>query len=326
MTSAVPASLGEGYVRPGAQIELSLESAKAYARAEKASATRRAYASDFAAFSAWCERQEGSPLPLPAEPEIVAAYLASMADGGLKVSTITRRAAAIAFVHKAKGCETVPTTHKIVRSTMQGIRRQVGMAVNAKAPATAKAISAMLRRLPDTLAGKRDRALLLIGFGAALRRSELVALNVADIERQPEGIIVKIRASKTDQEKRGHEVAIPRGSKLKPVEALDDWLAAAGIREGALFRAVNKGDRLQPDRLEDRAVARIVKKHAAWAKLDPSTFSGHSLRAGFVTSALENKADVLAVMRVTRHTSVQTLQRYDRRARLFQDHAGKGFL
>lgn len=326
MPSAVPAPLGDAYLRPGAQAELSLESAKAYARAEKAATTRRAYASDFAAFSAWCASQEAAPIPLPAEPTTIAAYLASLADDGLKVSTIVRRAAAIAFVHKAQGHEALPTAHKIVKSTMQGIRRQIGTAVNAKAPATAKAITAMLRRIPDTLAGKRDRALLLIGFAAALRRSELVALNVADIERQPEGIIVKIRVSKTDQEKRGHEVAIPRGSKLRPVEALDAWLAAAGIREGALFRAVNKGDRLQPDRLEDRAVARIIKKNAAWAKLDPSTFSGHSLRAGFVTSALENKADVLAVMRVTRHTSVQTLQRYDRRARLFQDHAGKSFL
>ncbi|MDX7953362.1 site-specific integrase [Lichenihabitans sp. Uapishka_5] len=323
MTSAVLASLGEAYVRPGAQIELGLASAKNYARAEKSDATQRAYASDFSAFRAWCESVNA--VALPADQATVAAYLASLADAGLKVSTITRRAAAISFAHKAHGHDS-PTAQKAVKSVMRGIRRSIGTAVDAKAPATAKTITAMLKRAPGTLAGKRDRALLLIGFAAALRRSELVALNVADIERQPEGIIIRIRKSKTDQEGSGHEVAIPRGSKLRPVEALDAWLSAAGITEGPLFRPVNKGDRLQPGRLEDRAVARIVKRYAIGAKLDPSAFSGHSLRAGFVTSALETGADLLKVMAQTRHRSVETVRKYDRRARIWQDHAGKGFL
>jgi integrase len=184
----------------------------------------------------------------------------------------------------------------------------------------------MLKRMPDTLTGKRDRALLLLGFAAALRRSELVALNLADLERTDGGVLIHIRRSKTDQEAHGHVVPIPRGGKLRVIEALDAWLAAAGIDDGFVFRPIRKGGSLQVTPLTDHAVARIIKRHAKAAKLDPDQFSGHSLRAGYVTEALANGADVLRVMDQTRHTSVQTLKGYDRRARAFKDHSGKGFL
>jgi len=156
--------------------------------------------------------------------------------------------------------------------------------------------------------------LLLIGFAAALRRSELAALDVADIERTAGGIIVHVRRSKTDQEGEGHAIAVPAGTKLKPLEALDAWLALRGDGPGPLFRVC------------DATVALIVKRYARLARLDPAQFSGHSLRAGFVTSALEHGADLLKVMDVTRHREVKTLKAYDRRARAFKDHAGKGFL
>jgi site-specific recombinase XerD len=175
-------------------------------------------------------------------------------------------------------------------------------------------------------AGQRDRALILLGFAAALRRSELVALDVADLERAPDGIVLHIRRSKTDQDGAGQEIAVPRGSKLKPCEALDAWLAAARITSGPVFRPVNKGGAVSAERLTDRSVAEIVKRYAEAAGLDATLFSGHSLRAGFVTSALAAGADVLKVMHVTRHTQVTTLQKYDRRARAFDDHAGRKFL
>lgn len=160
-------------------------------------------------------------------PATVAAYLAHLADTGLKASTIARRLAAIAYAHKLKGLES-PTAAEAVHVVMRGIRRKIGTAPAGKAPATAKAVAAMLEHLPDTLIGRPDRAILLIGFAAALRRSELVALDVGDIENRPEGIIVHIRQSKTDQEGLGAEIPVPRGGQLKPVEALDAWLAAAG--------------------------------------------------------------------------------------------------
>lgn len=300
-----------------------LRSARAYAMAEKSAATRRAYRADWTDFQAWCSSHAVEPMP--AAVETVAAYLASLADAGLKASTIMRRTAAITYAHRLAGSPP-PTAAEPVKAVLRGVRRRIGVAVERKAPATARAITGMIKRIPDTMQGKRDRALLLIGFAAALRRSELVALLIADLERTPEGVIVHIRRSKTDQEGEGHQVAVPLGGKLRPVQALDTWLSAAAISEGPVFRSVNRGGRVSAVALSDHAVAGIVKRHAAAAGLDPALFSGHSLRAGFVTSALEAGADLLKVMDVTRHREVKTLKAYDRRARAFKDHAGRKFL
>ncbi len=278
-----------------------------YARDAKSPATRRAYQSDWRHFEAWCAAR--GAVALPASIETCAAYLATLADLGLKVSTITRRVAAIGYAHRlAAGCPS-PVTSEPIKAMMQGIRRRIGVAVERKAPATARAIAKMV-----ATASVRDRAILLVGFAAALRRSEIVDLKVNDIEFTPEGVIVHIRRSKTDQEGAGHQVAIPRGSKLRPVEALEAWLRLRQNDPGPLFH-ISAG-----------TVANIVKRYAKRAKLDPKLFSGHSLRAGFVTSALEAGADIMRVMDVTRHTQVQTLKAYDRRAKAFRDHAGKSFL
>lgn len=302
--------------------EDAIAAARGFALAEKADGTRRAYLSDFRDFHAWCEGVQASSLP--ASVATVGAYLAHLAGRKLKVATIDRRAAAIAYAHRLRGIET-PTSAEPVKAVLRGIRRRTGVAVERKAPATARAIAGMLKRIPDTLTGKRDRALLLIGFAAALRRSELVGLDCADLERTGDGIFIHIRRSKTDQEGAGHVVAVPRGPKLRPVEALEEWLAAAQIGAGPVFRRVRKGGALG-GRLTDQSVALVVKRWAKAARLDPADFAGHSLRAGFVTSALEAGADLLKVMDVTRHREVKTLQAYDRRAKAFKNHAGKGFL
>jgi site-specific recombinase XerD len=299
-----------------------------YARAEKADATRLAYRSDFRHFEAWC--QGARRQAMPASTETCAAYFATLADAGLKASTIARRCAAICYAHRLAG-HASPTAAEPVKAVLRGIRRKTGTA-----PVQ------MVRLIPaDTLAGRRDRALLLIGFAAALRRSELVALDIGDVEMVPEGAIVHVRRSKTDQEASGHAIPVPRGSKLKPIEALEEWLAArahfifrgqflAGENEvaasGPLFVSIGKADRPTSGRLSDRAVADIVKRWAKAARLDPAAFSGHSLRAGFVTSALEAGADPFKVMDVTRHRRVETLKVYDRRAKAFRNHAGKDIL
>jgi len=168
---------------------------------------------------------------------------------------------------------------------------------------------------------------LLIGFTGALRRSELIALNVEDLEEWPEGFHVEIRRSKTDQASAGDFVAIPYGSRLRPICALKDWLDVAAIIEGPVFRPIRKGGKLvEAKRLTDRSVANILKAHVKAVGLDPALFSGHSLRSGFVTSALQAGADVLRVMDVTRHRQVETLKVYDRRAKAFKQHAGEAFL
>jgi site-specific recombinase XerD len=177
------------------------------------------------------------------------------------------------------------------------------------------------RRIPDTLSGKRDKALILIGFAAALRRSELVALTLADVERAPDGIVLHIRQSKTDQDGQGDQIAVPNGSKLKPVEALDAWLEAAAITQGPIFRRVMRGGRLGHP-LTPQSVALIVKRWAQATRVDSDSFSGHLPRV----AVLADGADLFQVMDVTRHREVKTLKAYDRRAKAFKDHAGKGFL
>lgn len=299
-------------------------SVQAYALAEKAAATRRAYRSDFVKFGAWCRAQRDEEA-LGVSPDTVAAYLAAQASTGEKPSTLTRCLAAIGYAHRLAGLPS-PAGHEAVRAVMRGIRRTAGAAPAQKAPATADRIGAMLQAIPDdTLLGQRDRALLLLGFAGAFRRSELVALQVADLAFEPDGVRVLIRRSKADQDGRGQEIAIPRGTKLRPVAALQAWLAAASITAGPVFRSVSRhgtvGDALTP-----QVVALVVKRHADAAGLDPAAFAGHSLRSGFLTSAADAGADVLRMMEVSRHQRVETVQGYVRRASLFKGHAGAGFL
>lgn len=230
---------------PGDSGQLPVDAAaivQAYQRASKADATLRAYTSDALAFEAWC-RGYGFR-PLPASPEAVAAFLVAEAEAGRAVSTIGRRCAAIRYAHKlAKAPD--PTDDETVRAAMNGIRRRVGVAPSRKAAATAEIVATMLMRIPDTMAGKRDRAILALGFAGAFRRSELVALDVADLTEDPDGLRVTVRRSKTDQEGGGIEKAIPHGRFVRPVALLRDWLDAAGISEGPLFRPVSRSGRVR---------------------------------------------------------------------------------
>jgi integrase len=177
----------------------------------------------------------------------------------------------------------------------------------------------------DGLTALRDRALLLLGFAGAFRRSELVALDCEDIEETAEGLKVTIRRSKTDQEGEGATIAVVRGSVACPVEALRAWLSVSGIMTGAVFRSIRKGGKVA-GRLTDRSVANIVKAHAERVGLDPALFAGHSLRAGFLTSAAARGASIFKMMDVSRHRSVDTVRGYVRDAEIFKAHAGSGLL
>jgi integrase len=296
--------------------EADAAAARTFAELEKAASTRRSYRVAFRIFADWCHAR--GLVPVPASPDTVAA------TAGARASTIAHRAAAIRYAHRLAGHET-PTSAETVRAVMRGIRRTIGTAPERKAPATADVIREM-RLCPPTLAGQRDRALLALGFAGAFRRSELVALSVADLVEMPDGFRVLIRHSKTDQEGAGQEIAIPRGYRLRPVEAVQTWLEAAAITEGPVFRAVLKGGRLQAAALTPHSVAAIVQMYAERAGLDPAAYAGHSLRAGFITSAAEAGASVLRIADQSRHQSLDTLRGYVRRADLFRDHAGASFL
>lgn len=299
-----------------------MASVRAYLEAEKSANTRKAYASDWAGFKAWGESVNCEVLP--AAPADVARYLAHLADKGLKKSTIERRKAAIAAIHKTAGLEP-PTNFEGVKATMRGIRRSIGGAKRKVRPATAGLLGKVLAQLPDTLAGKRDRALLAIGFAAARRRSEIVAFDVEDIERRTRGIILHLRRSKTDQEGEGNQLPVPNGKDLRPVAALDAWLEASGITTGAIFRGIDRHGNVTT-RLSDKSVARIIKKVFTAAGIEASAFSGHSLRAGFVTDALDLGIDYFRIMKQTGQKKVETLKEYDRRESDFDNHAGGEFL
>jgi site-specific recombinase XerD len=293
------------------------------AKASRSENTLKAYKHAMQAFILW--GQAKGVATLPAEPSAVAAYMTARMKGGAKASSLSVFLAAIRHYHK-EGGYTSPSESEGVQNVVRGIRRTIGTAPNKKQPATAERVAAMLAHMPHDTTGKRDRALILLGMAGAMRRSELVGLNVEDLAETVSGIDVSIRKSKTDQEGQGHLVAIPFGESLKPVNAVREWLTISGITSGPLFRPVNKSGKVSAERLSARSVANIVKSYAGKAGMTVADFSGHSLRAGFVTSAADRGADINRIMDQTRHTDPRTVRGYIRRAERYKDHAGAGFL
>lgn len=309
---------------PAELLAPAVEAAKRFVGASKAENTMRAYRADFDAWAAWCA---GRALPsLPASPELVATYLAGLAEAGRKASTIERALAGIVFAHRAAGHDW-PKGHRAVTAVVSGIRRTKGTKPSQKAPITDRELAAIVATLDGTLGGLRDRALVLLGWFGAFRRSELVALDVSDVAFPEEGAIVTVRRSKTDQDGRGYEKGIPFAGDpdLCAVRALRAYLEAASITEGAIFRAVTKHG-LLGERLADRAVARIVKGAAEAAGLDAERFAGHSLRSGFATTAAKRGKGLDAIMRTTGHKSHAVAMRYVRHASLFTDNAAAGLV
>jgi site-specific recombinase XerD len=264
---------------------------------------------------------------LPATAESLCAFLADQATLGKRASTLGRRLAAVRYFHRATGYES-PTGDEKVKAVLSGIRRTIGAAPVRKKAATSDLVLGMVGGRGASLRELRNRAILLLGFAGAFRRGELVALNVDDLEETAEGILLTLRRSKMDQEGLGRRVAIPRGEIACPVAALRAWLDAAGIVEGAIFRRIfnKRCQRVTERRLAPRNVAAIVKQGAARLGFDPSTFGGHSLRAGFVTSAVKRGANLIKITDVTGHKSLEMLKTYSRDAEAFVGHAGAGLL
>jgi integrase len=212
--------------------------------------------------------------------------------------------------------------HAVVSETMKGIRRTLGTAQPGKEPLLTADILKMLDSLDEGLLGSRDRALLLVGFAGGFRRSEIVSLDVGDITETADGLVIRVRRSKTDPEAKGTTVALPYGSTAAtcPVRSYRAWIAAAAIEAGSAFRSVDRHGRVGSGRLNTGSVARLIKRAAEVAGLDPAHYAGHSLRAGFVTQAFLNGAAEVAIMRQTRHKSLDTLRKYIRDRSLFRDN------
>ncbi len=279
--------------------------------------TRRAYRSDIAHFLA-CG---GS---IPSTPELVAAYLADWA-GRLAVASLARRVASISRAHTSLGLKS-PTRSDLVLATLKGIRRKYGIAQHQVAPILREDLIAMVTDLSGTK-GIRDRALLLLGFAGAFRRSEVVSLDVEDLKFLDRGLLVNLRRSKTDQEGEGRKLGIPfaRGA-MCPVRATKAWLEHAGIDTGAIFRRLSRREGISADRLSSNAVAEIVKHRASQIGLDPSRYSGHSLRAGLITSAARLGVSVWKIKAQSGHRSEAMVSRYVRDEDLFTNNAAGAVL
>jgi integrase len=273
----------------------------------------RLRASDWKHFAAWCT---GANLcSLPASPAAIGAYIAGHADT-LSIATLQRRLAAISVAHRHAE-HYLDTRHPAISSVMRGLRREKGSAQRQVEAATLPLLCQLVAACGSDLIGLRDRALLLVGFASALRRSELAALDVSDITICEEGVRISVRRSKGDQVGRGELVAIGRtGSVICPIKALEHWLTAVGIAEGRVFRSVAKGGRLGLT-FSDKSVARVVKHRAKLAGLDPAMFAGHSLRAGFATAAARAGVEERDIARHTRHKSA-AVRRYIREGALFR--------
>lgn len=293
--------------------------ARDYVRAAKSKNTRRAYRADWRDFEAWAAST--GVAALPASPGTVGLYLAARA-ASLRPASLARRLVAIVAAHRLAG-HMLDTRAPAIRETMAGIRRTHGTAQSGKAPILTADVRRMVAAQSDTLLGRRNRALLLLGFAGAFRRSELVGLDLGDLTFTAEGMIVTLTRSKTDQEGQGRTIGIPYGATPAtcPVRVVKAWIDAAGLLTGPLFQSARKGGRLSSARLGDKSVALIIKHAAESAGLDSRHFAGHSLRAGLATSAAQGGASERAIMAQTGHRSAAMVRRYIRQGSLFQENA-----
>lgn len=287
-------------------------------RASIAPASARALRGDLDQFAAW-----GGTLP--ATPAMIARYIAEHA-GQHAVATIQRRLASISKAHEMAGLPN-PCRAEIVKATLRGLRRVKGTAQHQAKPLLRDDLFLVLDSMDESLRDQRDRALLLLGFAGGFRRSELVALDVADIQPVREGLVVTIRRSKTDQEGAGRRIGIPHGrTRHCPVKAVEAWLANAGIEAGPVFRPITRHGALATSRLTGDAVSILICERLAAAGMDPEGFSGHSLRAGFATSAAQAGVSTLKIRAQTGHASDAMLARYVRTGDMFTGNAAGAVL
>ena len=295
------------------------DEARAFAALSKSKGTLRAYRTDWGAWERWATAR--AVQALPAAPEDLARFLAEQAQR-LRVATLQRRIASISQAHTLAGHES-PTKHPMVRLVMQGIRRSLGTAQKGKDAISVADLRVMVASQQDNgHRGLRNRAVILLGFAAALRRSEIVALDVEHLAWTNAGLVITIARSKTDQEGAGAQIGVPYGSTLEtcPVRSMRQWLDWSGITSGAAFRTVDRHGKVVNNRMAARTVAAVVKEAMAATGKDPTAFGAHSLRSGLCTAAAERGVSERSIAAVTRHKSMAVLRRYIKVGNLFHDH------
>ena len=240
------------------------------ARQSNLNATR----SDWAAFARWCVGR--GETAIPAAPASVVDYIQELVAGN-EAATVPRSVAAICDWHRASGL-TTPTDDERVRLALTRAQWHQRRAPGHTVPLDASELASILAAIPVNLVGVRDRALLLVGYVAGLRPSELVSLDVSDLTVVDEGLAVSLMRGR---------IVIPYGVEpdLCPVLAWQDWEAAAGLTAGPAFRSVDRDGRLGLTRLGEKAITRMVQRAAERAGLDESRYSALSLRLGMLVSA-----------------------------------------
>jgi site-specific recombinase XerD len=279
-------------------------------RSSKSVNTIRAYKSDFNHFIEFCKKN--SFKSLPTEPKVVSFYLTHL-SGSSKVSTLKRRLASISVVHKLKGYY-IDIKHPLVIENLMGIQRKKGVFQKSKNPILINELKEIINVIEknntNALKKNRDKALILIGFSGGFRRSELVNIDLEDIEFTKEGLKIFIKRSKTDQSGEGMTKAIPyfKEKNFCPVTFLKKWIKIANIQKGLLFD------------LSDKMVAILIKRYLSEAGFDSKKYSGHSLRSGFATVAADSGADEKSIMNMTGHKTTQMVRRYIKEANLFKNN------
>ena len=305
------------------ELDRLVDAARSFAEASLSANTRRAYGAGWSDFELWCHDHQCAALP--ALPQSIALYLADLASRGRSVATLQQRLAALRLAHHTAGHDPSPTDDVAVRRVMRGIRRTVGVAPRRQAaPLVIQQLRVILAANPEeTTRDVQDYALLLLGFAFAGRASDLVSLDVEDLEFSDRGILIHLRSSKTDQEQAGDVVAVPAGQhqETDPVVAVRRWLSQGRITHGPLWRGIDRWDHVSEQRLSPRGVTRAIARAVARTEMDAAHLTSHSLRAGFATSAAAAGASERSIAAQTRHRSLQTLRRYIRLATAFDENA-----
>lgn len=286
--------------------------------------TKKSYVHDWTVFANWCIDYKIDFFP--ATTETVGLFLTSM-DGQRAISTIKRYLSSISQIHKMAGFES-PTTNDYIRRILKGLSKKNTNEVCKASPIGWKLLKRMIDNSGISAIGQRNSTMLLIGWTCALRRSEIVSIQVEDIEFVEEGMILTIRESKTDQEHKGQILGVPFGKveRYCPVHKLKKWLKISKTTEGYVFRRLKRDanglwtKRRENIHLEDRTVSIVIKKTIKRLGGNPSNFSGHSLRRGFATEAASQGIPAEILKRHTRHKSIQSLDGYIDRGSLFLDN------
>jgi integrase len=309
-----------GGVAPTPAGQAALDAAQALAHHAHAPATLRAYRADWTHFAEWCQAHGFAPVP--AAPATVGAYLASLAESHAP-SSIRRRLSALGKMHRFNDLPWNPA-HRDIQGPLQGLLRRHGRPAQKAAALTLPMLRQLVSTCDRSARGRRDRALLLLGFAGALRRSELVFLRVEDVAIVANGLRLRILRSKTDPGGQGEEIGVPRGRHADtcPERAFFDWQEVALRKAGPLFRKISVAGRIGEDALHPDAVRRILAHRAGLAGLEKKGFerlSAHALRVGFITVAYENGVRDEDIMRHTRHRDLRTMRGYVQRAGLVDE-------